>query len=162
MADDQHKAEAQIFSALPQSSACKDHLLAAEMREKCLRGFMRPARQRIAFTLRVILDLPVKVTAAVMDTSENNVKALTHRARNFMKELMENLCSFINPANPCQCKIWVAFALTKKSVSRTASGYSIKQRPPGKITMNLSAKSKNWWFKRIYRYYPKMECFGVF
>ena len=131
MAEKQNRTEAEVFASLHRTSDSEEAVLAAEMREKCLEGFMRclPARQRIAFTLHVILGLPLNDTAEIMDTTANNIKVLTHRARKFMQELMENRCALINPANPCQCHIWVAYALERGVVKKDAVK---KFRPPAR------------------------------
>lgn len=113
MAERHGISEQAVFASLPGCADSADRLVVAEMREKCLNGFMRclPSKQRIAFTLRVILELPLRDAAEIMDTTENNVKVLTHRARKFMQALMENRCSFLKPDNPCKCSIWVGYAM---------------------------------------------------
>lgn len=120
LSESQNLSEAQVFNSLPLSTDSEDNLLVNEMREKCLKGFMRclPSQQRIAFTLRVVLELPVKITADIMGTTANNVKVLTFRARKFMKALMENRCSLLKQDNPCQCRLWVAYALEHGFISK--------------------------------------------
>lgn len=126
------QTEAEVFNSLAKTVAIDDNLIVAEMREKCLSGFMRclPAKQRIAYTLRVILELPVKTTAEIMETTATNVKTLTCRARSFMKKLMKDRCSLINQANPCRCEAWATYALENGIISADEVS---KIRPPAQL-----------------------------
>jgi len=120
IAHNQGISEQAVFASLPACNDSVDQLIVAEMRERCLSGFMRclPAKQRVAFTLREILNLSLNEAASIMETSENNVKVLTYRARKYMQGLMENRCSFLRPDNPCKCEIWIGFALERGLIKK--------------------------------------------
>jgi RNA polymerase sigma-70 factor (ECF subfamily) len=68
-----------------------------------------PEKQRIAFTLKVLLDLTVAEIASIMDISEGAVRVNIYRARQHMKNNMEGRCSLIDSRNPCNCNLWTKF-----------------------------------------------------
>lgn len=102
----------EFFEMIKSYEPVEDEVLVNDMRQSCLHLFLKciPKKQRIAFVLKVLLDLPVKEVALIMDVSEGTVKTNVYRARLSMKENMEDKCSYIKPDNPCSCKNWVAYA----------------------------------------------------
>ncbi|MGE5678007.1 MAG: RNA polymerase sigma factor [Pseudomonadota bacterium] len=106
-------SQAEFFEMLKTEESVEDVVLTNDMRESCLQLFLKciPQKQRIAFILKVLLNLSTEEVAAIMDISEGAVKTNVYRARLSMKENMEDKCSYINPDSPCRCKNWVAFAI---------------------------------------------------
>jgi len=113
----------EFFDMIKSYEPVEDEVLVNDMRDSCLQLFLKciPKKQRIAFILKVLLDLPVKEVATIMDTSEAAVKTNVYRARLSMKENMEDKCSYINPENPCYCKNWVAYAIKNNKMDQIPS-----------------------------------------
>ncbi|MBN2851401.1 MAG: RNA polymerase sigma factor [Clostridia bacterium] len=100
-----------FFSSLQYEPDFDDELIMEEMREKCLRGFLRciPKHMRVCFLLKTCLELKNREIAKVMDITEENVKVTLFRARKKLKELFEYRCSLIDPEKPCQCYLWIKY-----------------------------------------------------
>lgn len=103
----------EFFEMISSYEPVEDVVLTNDMRESCLQLFLKciPKKQKIAFVLKVLLDLSAQEVASIMDISVGAVKTSVYRARLSMKENMEGKCSYINPVNPCNCKNWVAYAI---------------------------------------------------
>ncbi|EGW41113.1 RNA polymerase sigma factor [Desulfosporosinus sp. OT] len=103
--------EKEVFSKMKLMTPVEDQVLIAEMRESCLQMFMHclPKQQRIAFILKILLDLPGGDVADIMEISQGAVKVNVHRARSHMKENIEGRCSLIKASNPCSCSLWVTY-----------------------------------------------------
>lgn len=103
----------EFFEMIKSYESVEDVVLTNDMRETCLQLFLKciPKKQKIAFVLKVLLDLSAQEVASIMDISVGAVKTSVYRARLSMKENMEGKCSYINPVNPCNCKNWVAYAI---------------------------------------------------
>lgn len=103
----------EVFERIKSYESVEDVVLTNDMRETCLQLFLEciPKKQKIAFVLKVLLDLSIQEVASIMGISISAVKTNVYRARLSMKENMEDRCSYINPDNPCNCKNWVAYAI---------------------------------------------------
>ena len=106
----------EFFESLNFYEPVENELMVNSMREECLQLFLKciPSKQRIAFTLKVLLHLSCEEIAEIMESSVGAVKNNVYRARLRLQENMEDKCSYINPENPCQCKNWVAYAVKNK------------------------------------------------
>lgn len=105
--------ESDFFESLQSNESVEDVAIADDIRETCLQMFIdcMPKKQRIAFVLKVILNLSIEDIASIMNISKSDVKINIYRARKNMRENMEGRCSFINPNNPCSCKLWAYYAI---------------------------------------------------
>lgn len=85
------------------------------VREGCLLATLSylTVDQRAAFVLRVLCELNVRDTAAVLGRSENAVRLLTHRARARLKAFMCRNCSVYDSAGECTCENLVGFSLSQ-------------------------------------------------
>lgn len=85
------------------------------VREGCLLATLSclSVEQRAAFVLRVLCEMSVRDTAAVLGRSENAVRILTHRARGSLKAFLCRNCSIYDPANACTCQNLAGFALAQ-------------------------------------------------
>lgn len=103
----------EFFEKLKSYESAENEVLTNNMREQCLQLFLKciPGKQRIAFVLKVLLDLSTEDVSKIMGISIGAVKTNVYRARLIMKENMEDKCSYINPDSPCECKNWVAYAI---------------------------------------------------
>lgn len=103
-----------------QNQAIPDDLAALERRalinqvkEGCLTGLVRclPFSQRLAFILHVLIKLPIKAVATILEKSEGATKVLIYRARQRLKAFLCQHCSCYNPKNPCRCENLIHFSL---------------------------------------------------
>ncbi len=104
-------------------------LLAYQVRIKCLHALTEclQANERKVFCLAVTLDLPHKQIAEILECSVGSVKTTLHRARKRWFGYMENMCQFLKKSNPCNCKQYVRFALSKGLISKNLA---VDPRPP--------------------------------
>lgn len=104
-------SEKEFFESIEYSLNVEDHLIIEEMREKCLRGFLRciPQKMRACFLLKTCLQLKNKEIANVLEISESNVKVLLHRGRKKLKDMFEYRCNLVDPDKPCKCYLWIKF-----------------------------------------------------
>ena len=110
----------EFFEMIKSKESIEDVVLTNDMRESCLQLFLKciPKKQKIAFVLKVLLQLSTEEVASIMDISAGAVKTNVYRARLSMKDNMEDKCSYINPDNPCYCKNWVAYAIKNNKMEQ--------------------------------------------
>lgn len=103
--------EKEFFDCLEYTNSQDDNLIIEEMREKCLRGFLRcvPQKMRVCFLLKTCLELKNKEIAQILEISEANVKVLLYRGREKLKDMFEYRCNLIDPTKPCKCYLWIKF-----------------------------------------------------
>lgn len=106
-------SEAAFFERLADHETVEDTVLTENLRETCLQMFLEcmPRKQRIAFVLNVLLQLPGSQVAEIMGITRGAVKTNVYRARQHMVDNMEGRCSLIKAGNPCSCGLWAAYAL---------------------------------------------------
>lgn len=104
--------EEAFFERLKTLPSFDDELIVDEMREKCLQGFLKcmPQKHRAAFLLKTVSKLSINEISLVLDISPDNTKVSIHRARQKMKEMLDERCSLIDPKKPCDCYLWVRYA----------------------------------------------------
>lgn len=114
----QSTSEEDILHLMKTEDIVVDTVITSNLREYCLQMFINcmPQKQRIAFSLKVLLGVSIEEAARIMNVSESAVKTNIHRARQLMKANMEGRCSLINPQNPCQCGLWAKY-LVKNQLS---------------------------------------------
>jgi RNA polymerase sigma-70 factor (ECF subfamily) len=95
-------------------------LLAQQVRVKCLHCLTEclQANERKVFCLAITMGLPHRLIAEILDMSISSVKTTLHRAKKRWFGYMENRCSFIKKSNPCNCKQFVRFGLSRGWVSK--------------------------------------------
>jgi len=67
--------------------------------------------QRAAYVMRYVLDYSLGEIAAVLEVSENVVKARLHRARKNLNTYFSKRCQWFDRNNPCTCSSRIGFAL---------------------------------------------------
>ena len=100
-------------------------LLGHQARIKCLHAMTEclPLEQRKVFCLAITMGLPHKLVAEILECSVGSVKTTLHRARKRWHGYMENRCQLIKKSNPCNCRQFVRFGLSKGWFSKdTAVG----------------------------------------
>lgn len=123
------KTEKEFFESMEYTQNQDDNLIIEEMREKCLRGFLRciPQKMRVCFLLKTCLELKNKEIAMVLDLSEANVKVLLHRGREKLKDMFEYRCNLIDPQKPCKCYLWIRF-MREKGLPLPESGMNYRNK----------------------------------
>lgn len=98
-------------------------LLALQVRVKCLHCLTEclPIKQRRVFCLALMLELPQKQVAEILECSVSAVKTTLHRAKKRWFGYMEDKCRLINKSNPCNCKQFVRFGLKRGWVVKDLS-----------------------------------------
>jgi RNA polymerase sigma factor (sigma-70 family) len=87
----------------------------SQVKDGCLSGLLRclSLKQRLAFILNVLLDVPVEQVAGIINKSENATRILIHRARQKIRDFLCSNCSLMNSENNCHCENLVNFSLSK-------------------------------------------------
>lgn len=90
-----------------------------QVKEGCLTGLLGCLSfyQRIAFILHVLLHVPVRSVAKIIEKSEGATKVLVHRARANLKHFLCDNCSLYDAGNPCRCESLVGFSLKQGWIS---------------------------------------------
>jgi RNA polymerase sigma-70 factor (ECF subfamily) len=103
--------EKDFFEQLEFQPDFNDQLIQEEMREKCLRGFLRclPQNMRVCFLLKTCLELKNSEIAEVMEITESYAKVMLYRARKKLKDMLEYRCSLVDPQKPCKCYLWIKY-----------------------------------------------------
>ncbi len=128
LTEDQGYSLEEIIDSNPANNP-ETELLAYQVRVKCLHCLTEclQANERKVFCLSVTLDLPHKQVAEILECSTGSVKTTLHRARKRWFGYMENMCQFIKKSNPCNCKQYIRFALSKGLISKDVA---VDPRPP--------------------------------
>lgn len=134
MSKEQGISENAFFERLKSYDSVEDEVLYNDMRESCLQMFIEclPKMQRISFVLKVIMGLSVIDVSDILEISESSVKTNVFRARDTMKKHMNGKCSFIDPKNPCQCNLWVNYAI-KNNKKHLIPKLQAPKRPLGDL-----------------------------
>lgn len=106
---------AQGEGAIETFSDREKQILLNQIKEGCFTGLLRCLSfyQRLAFILHVLLHLPMKEVAAILDKSEGATKVLVHRARQNLRDFLCQHCSLYDPTNPCRCENLMSFSLAQ-------------------------------------------------
>jgi RNA polymerase sigma-70 factor (ECF subfamily) len=119
--------EALIYSAQSEETTGtfsheERQVLLNQIKAGCFTGLLRCLSfyQRLAFILHVLLNLPMKDVAEILDKSEGAAKVLLHRARRNLKEFMCRNCSLYDPNNPCRCENLIGFSLARGWIKKPA------------------------------------------
>lgn len=104
-----------FYKQIKYEPAIDDELITEEIREQCIRGFLKcvSKQKRVVFLLKTTLGLKNKEIAEILEISENNAKVQLHRARKQLQEMFEQRCSLIDPDKPCKCHYWVKYMRDK-------------------------------------------------
>jgi RNA polymerase sigma-70 factor (ECF subfamily) len=91
----------------------------SQVKDGCLSGLLRclSLQQRLAFILNVLLDLPMKQVAIIIDKSENAARILVHRSKQNIKGFLCNNCSLYDSKNTCHCENLINFSIKQGWIS---------------------------------------------
>ena len=100
-----------VFRHINSFGSVEDAALVKQTRESCLQMFINcmPQKYRAVYTLRVILDLPVRATTEILEMSESSVKVCLYRARKIAAGHINGRCSLIRPGAMCDCRLFAGY-----------------------------------------------------
>lgn len=93
-------------------------ILAEEVKIHCTHSMLLCLSRdyRIAFILKVILNIDSKEGAQILDITPEAYRKRVSRAKKLVREFMEGNCGLVNSENSCICNRRVEFALMKKVI----------------------------------------------
>lgn len=123
-----------------------------EIREKChfFLMFRLTEEQRIVFILSESMQLSMKDTASILNTTISTVKSRLFRARKKLKDHITKKCYWYNPDNPCRCDSKAGYVL--KKYPQVISQLRKREMNP-KLYQHVkeSLKRHNYNFEDIYQ-----------
>ncbi|EGW40470.1 sigma-70 family RNA polymerase sigma factor [Desulfosporosinus sp. OT] len=130
-------SETEFWNSIKSNESVEDSAMVEDIRETCIQLFLDciPQKQRIAFTLRILMQLPINEVAEIMSLSQSAVKINVYRAKQHLKNNMEGECSFINPKSPCQCANWVKYLIDTGKIDNIPRNNSVKKWSPADLTL---------------------------
>lgn len=157
-------SEEAFWESLHSNQFVEDTVQVEDLRETCIQLFLNciPKQQRIAFTLQVLLELPIKKVSDIMEISEAAVKINVYRARQNLKANMEGRCSFINPSNPCQCSNWVKYAIDNGRMKYIPNMNFIRKRRQAALSTIVNELSFLTKLIRLYDNQPEYPAYNDF
>ncbi|MDR3586620.1 MAG: sigma-70 family RNA polymerase sigma factor [Desulfosporosinus sp.] len=133
-------SEIKFWESIKSSVSIEDSVMVEDIRETCIQMFLDciPQKQRIAFTLKTLMQLSIDEVAEIMGISKSAVKMNVHRAKQHLKNNTQGKCSFIDPENPCQCGNWVKYLIDTGKIHNIPHNNPIKKRSHADLTLILS------------------------
>ncbi|AET69698.1 RNA polymerase sigma factor, sigma-70 family [Desulfosporosinus orientis DSM 765] len=130
-------SETEFWESLKSQESVEEQAMVEDIRETCLQLFLNciPKKQRIAFTLKILMELPSSEVADIMGISESAVKINVYRAKQHLKNNIEEKCSFINPENPCQCGNWVKYLIDTGKVDLIPADNPVRRRSTAEMSL---------------------------
>lgn len=100
-----------------------------QVKEGCLLGVLRclSLYQRLSFILNILLELPIKDVAEIIDKSENSTRILVHRARKRIREFLCTNCTLYAKENSCHCENLVSFSLKQGWIELYTPSYRLEE-----------------------------------
>jgi RNA polymerase sigma factor (sigma-70 family) len=115
------------------TDAAEYRLLCEEVRISCTYGMLlcltRPLRA--AYLLGDVLGLPDVEGAAICDITPAAFRQRLARARRTIRQVIDNRCGLVNPANPCRCGRQIQSALDLGVLDRAQPALAAHPRRPG-------------------------------
>ena len=133
-------SEAEFWESIKSNESVEESAIIGEIRETCIQLFLVciPKKQRIAFTLKILMQLTTVEVAKIMDISESAVKTNVYRAKQHLKNNIEGRCSLIDPKNPCQCSNWQEYLINTGKIQSIPAYHPVKQRTYADMVLILS------------------------
>ncbi|MCB8815215.1 RNA polymerase sigma factor [Desulfosporosinus shakirovi] len=130
-------SETEFWESMKSKESVEEHAMVEDIRETCLQLFLNciPKKQRIAFTLKILMELSIEEVAGIMDISESAVKINVYRAKQHLKDNMEEKCSFIDPKNPCQCGNWVKYLIDTGKADLISPHNPVRRRSTAEMSL---------------------------
>lgn len=130
-------SQTEFWESIKSKESVEDNVMVEDIRETCIQLFLNciPKKQRIAFTLKILIGLSIEEVADIMGISESAVKINVYRAKQHLKDNMEDKCSFIDPKNPCQCGNWVKYLIDTGRMDLISAYNPVKRRSHTEMTL---------------------------
>jgi len=156
-------SESEFWESVKSNESVEESAIIDDIRETCIQLFLicMPRKQRVAFTLKVLMQLTSAEVAEIMDISESAVKVNVYRAKQHLKNNMEGRCSLINPKYPCQCANWYGYLIETGKISRIPAYRSIKERDRD-LDLLFSEMDFLHQVKALYSRQPEPEAYEKF
>mgnify|MGYP006276821173 CR=1 FL=1 len=119
-ADELDISEKAVYKHINSFGKTENKALIEITRETCLQMFMNcmPPKFRSVYTLRIMLQLNTKDTAAVLGISQGAVKVNLHRAKKTIYSHMKGRCSLIKPGSMCDCRLFAKYIKETKQTNK--------------------------------------------
>ncbi len=142
----------------------EDDVLVSMTRETCLQMFMNcmPPLYRTVYTLRVMLDLPVKETAEILGISESAVKVNLHRARKAAGDHINGRCSLIHPGAMCDCRSFAGYIAESGKKEKLCSIDTVRVKEKKAVKRYNSEISRLHKIDSLYRNMIKPPNYEIF
>lgn len=109
--------------------------------------------QRIIFSLIDMFGLTTHEVSEMMLMSESAVKSHLHRARKKLDNFLLNTCDLIDKNNPCNCKAWKDFVLSRERIKSSSRKYNYSDSNSNNFT---DESSRELAIKKIRKLYSEM------
>lgn len=156
LTEDQGFSMEEIIDPNPSNNP-ETELLGYQARVKCLHCLTEclPIKQRRVFCLVITIGLPHKQVAEILECSISSVKTTLHRAKKRWFGYMEDRCQLIKKSNPCNCKQFVRFGLSRGWISKEAL---INFHHPSIAIQAREEIGKLWTLRDLYeQLYPEQS-----
>lgn len=149
-------SETEFWESLKSKESVEEQAVVEDIRETCLQLFLNciPKKQRIAFTLKILMELPIRDVADIMGSSESAVKINVYRAKQHLRDNMAEKCSFIDPQNPCQCGNWLKYLIDTGKRDLIAAYNPVKRRSTAEMSVIWTEIDFLRKTMRLYDYQP--------
>lgn len=133
-------SETEFWESIRSNESVEDNAMVEDIRETCIQLFLDciPKKQRIAFTLKTLMQLSIDEVAEIMDISKSAVKINVYRAKQHLKDNIEGECSLINPRRPCQCGNWVKYLISTGKIHNIPTNNPVNKRSYADMTLIFS------------------------
>ncbi len=156
--------ETDFWDAMKSHESAEDIAVVEGIREACLQLFLicMPRKQRIAFTLKILMGLPSAEVARIMDSTVGSVKVNVHRAKRHLLNNMDGRCSLIDPKSPCRCANWYGYLRENGKLDATLSAVPVSK--PGITDADQMRGEIDFLrnVKTLYSTQTRHECAGDF
>ncbi len=134
----------EVYRHINSYGTVEDEVLTSLTRESCLQMFMNcmPAIYRAVYTLRIMLQFPVKETADILDISESAVKINLHRARKAAKDHIDGRCSLIQSGAMCDCRSYAGYLAKTGKKDKLCSIKTVRNKEKAAVEQYYSELEK--------------------
>ena len=157
-------SETDFWESIKSSDSVEESAIIEDIRETCIQLFLicMPKKQRIAFTLKILMQLPSADVANIMDISESAVKVNVYRAKQHLKNNIGGRCSLIDPKNPCQCANWRGYLINTGKICSIPAYNPVKKRSNADISLISSEVGFLSKIISLYDNHPKHTSYEKF
>jgi RNA polymerase sigma factor (sigma-70 family) len=117
-------------------------LLCEEIRISCTYGMLLclPRPQRAAYLLADVLGLPDREGAEILGCTREAFRQRVSRARRTLRQVIDNRCGLVDPANPCRCGRQIASSQAASILDRDRLPLARHAREEARVWVEPVAK----------------------